>query len=138
MEKYMPFIFPIIMMIAFLLYNINEKTTNNSSPTKQNSNTTNQVSYSGKTKAQFVGQMKRCGYCSARVPLDVHACLQCPDKMPMFRWESESDALKPLETKSAEPKTLESKIKEIDSLRDSGVITEVEYQTKRKAIIESH
>ena len=134
----MPFFFPIIMMIAFLLYNINEKTTNNSSPTNQNSNTTNQVSYTGITKGQFVGQMKRCLYCSTRVPLNAQVCLQCPDKMPAFRWENESDALKPLETKSAEPKTLESKIKEIESLRDSGVITEVEYQTKRKAIIESH
>jgi uncharacterized membrane protein len=35
------------------------------------------------------------------------------------------------------PKSLESRLKEIDRLRESGVITEDEYQTKRKAIIES-
>ena len=138
MEKYMPFIFPIIMMIAFLLYNINEKTTNNSSPTKQNSNTTNQVSYSGKTKAQFVGQMKRCGYCSARVPLDAQACLQCPDKMPRFSWESNSEEPKPLAPNSGEPKSLEFRLNEISRLKESGVITEDEYQAKRKAILESY
>jgi hypothetical protein len=134
----MPIIIPILMTIAYLVFNINEKTTNNSSPTNQNSNTTNKISYTGKTKAQFVGQMKRCGYCSARVPLDAQACSQCPDKLAMFRWESESDALKPVEPSVDEPKSLEIKLREIDRLRESGVITEVEYQTKRKAIIESH
>jgi ribosomal protein L40E len=131
MEKYMPIIIPILMTMAILLYRLNENSTNSS-------NTSNQMSYTGKPKAQFVGQMKRCGYCSARVPLDAQACLQCPDKMPTFRWESESDAHKPPEPKLDEPKSLEFKLKEIDRLRESGVITEIEYQTKRKAILESY
>jgi uncharacterized membrane protein len=39
--------------------------------------------------------------------------------------------------KTDEPKSLEAKLKEIDRLKESGVITEDEYQTKRKAILES-
>lgn len=39
--------------------------------------------------------------------------------------------------KSDAPKSLESRLKEIDRLKLDGVITEDEYQTKRKAIIES-
>jgi uncharacterized membrane protein len=40
--------------------------------------------------------------------------------------------------KNDAPTSLESKLKEIDRLRDSGVITEDEYHAKRKAILESN
>ena len=131
MEKYAPYFAGLLVMVVVLLYKLNENSINSS-------NTSNQISYTGKSKAQFVGQMKRCGYCSARVPLDAQSCLQCPDKMPRFSWESESDAHKPPKPKLDEPKSLEFKLKEIDRLRDSGVITEDEYQIKRKTILESH
>lgn len=36
------------------------------------------------------------------------------------------------------PKSLEANLKEIDRLRESKVLTEDEYQTKRKAILESN
>jgi uncharacterized membrane protein len=39
--------------------------------------------------------------------------------------------------RSEEPKSLETKLKEIERLKESGVITEDEYQRKRKAILES-
>jgi hypothetical protein len=132
------YIMVFLSVIVVLLYRLNENSSNSSNTSSQNSKPTNQISYMGKTKAQFVGQMKRCGYCSARVPLDAQACLQCPDKMPRFSWESESDAQKPLESKLDEPKSLEFKLKEIERLKESGVITEDEYQTKRKAILESY
>jgi hypothetical protein len=40
--------------------------------------------------------------------------------------------------RSDEPKSLESKLKEIELLKESGVITPDEYQAKRKAIIENN
>jgi uncharacterized membrane protein len=40
--------------------------------------------------------------------------------------------------KNEKPKSLEFKLKEIDQLRDSGVITSDEYQAKRKSIIENN
>jgi len=124
-------IIPILMTIAISVYRLNENSSNSSNVTNQSSNT-------GKYKAQFAGQMKRCGYCSTRVPLDSKTCLQCPDKMPLFSWETEPYVPKSIATKPDEPKSLEFKIKEIDRLRESGVITEEEYQSKRKTIIESH
>jgi hypothetical protein len=119
------------MIIIGLLYKFNENSTNSSI-------TTNQISYAGKPKPQFVGQMKRCGYCSARVPLDAQVCMQCPDKMPRFSWENNSEESKPLASNSGEPKSLEFKLNEISRLKESGVITEDEYQAKRKAILESY
>jgi uncharacterized membrane protein len=40
--------------------------------------------------------------------------------------------------KNEEPKSLELKLKEIEYLRDSGLITSDEYQAKRKSIIENN
>ena len=42
-----------------------------------------------------------------------------------------------LPRRSSPPVSLEGKLREIDRLRTDGVITEDEYQIKRKAIIES-
>lgn len=58
--------------------------------------------------------------------------------MPLFSWETEPYVPKSIAAKPDEPKSLEFKIKEIDRLRESGVNTEDEYQSKRKTIIESH
>jgi len=131
-------LFPALGIIAALLWRLIYASESQNENSINSSNTSNHISYTGKSKAQFVGQMKRCGYCSARVPLDAQSCLQCPDKMPRFSWGSESDAHKPPKPKLDEPKSLEFKLKEIDRLRDSGVITEDEYQIKRKTILESH
>ena len=131
MDRYAPLFVGLLVTIIGLLYKFNENSTNSSS-------TTNQISYSGKHKPQFAGQMKRCGYCSARVPLDAQACLQCPDKMPRFNWESNYEEQKPLASNSEEPKSLEFRLNEISRLKESGVITVDEYQAKRKAILESY
>jgi hypothetical protein len=40
--------------------------------------------------------------------------------------------------RSDEPKSIESKLKEIERLKESGIITEDEYLTTRKAILESN
>lgn len=64
--------------------------------------------------------------------------MQCPDKMPRFSWENNSEESKPLASNSGEPKSLEVKLSEISRLKESGVITEDEYQAKRKAILASY
>jgi hypothetical protein len=73
MNSNSPLLIPLLAMIVGLLYRLNQNFTNNSSAKNQDS------SPGQGHPTKFVGQEKRCGFCSVRMPLNSSGCLNCTD-----------------------------------------------------------